>query len=270
MGCVHEYGRTANFENGVSEVMDTLSTQIALDVFLRGFSTTRSFTKPFEVRQASDSVWMLADPPGGKPPQRTPEFICYGAEANEVVEAIQRQQVERHMLCVLLNESDSVTDVVAAYKQRGYRFGGREPLFVLPLADRTHFSAVPVRRVVNADDAALLAKAARARQIHPQHLTEDDSVCRLYAAFEDGLPIGWVRSIRTHRDCAWVSTMYVDPAHRRKGIGGTLLSAMLDDDERYGVRWSVLLASLTGALLYPHLGYRQQGLLLLFTPKKPR
>ena len=77
---------------------NSLSTHVALEAFLRGFSTTRSFTKPYEVRQAADAVWMLADPPGGKLPPRTPEFVCYGAEPEAVVEAIQRQRAERHML----------------------------------------------------------------------------------------------------------------------------------------------------------------------------
>src|SRR5205823_1132546 len=103
-------------------------------------------------------------------------------------------------------------------------------------------------------------------QILPEHLSEEDRVCRLYAAFQNDKPIGWVRSIRTHPDCAWVSNMFVNPEHRRKGIGRTLLSAMLDDDAHFGVRWSVLLSSLTGAMLYPHLGYHEQGMLLLFSP----
>jgi hypothetical protein len=46
------------------------------------------------------------------------------------------------------------------------------------------------------------------------------------------------------------------------------MTAMLDDDANYGVTCSVLLASLTGAMLYPHLGYQQRGLLLLFYPRK--
>jgi GNAT superfamily N-acetyltransferase len=250
--------------------MMTLSTQIALEVFLRGFSTTRSFIKPYEATPVGAGVWMLADPPGGKPPVRTPEFICSGTEPDSVVEAIRQRQVARHYLCILIENEDDLNDVKNDYKSRGYRYRGREPLFVLPLAERKQFSAWPVRRIVTEDDAAAVAKAAGSRQIHPQHLSEEDSVCRLYAAYDGETPIGWVRSIRTHPECAWVSTMYVEPAHRRKGIGRTLLSAMLDDDERFGVRWSVLLASLAGALLYPHLGYVQQGLLLVFTPTRPR
>ena len=129
-------------------------------------------------------------------------------------------------------------------------------------------SDFPVRRITTAQDAELVAKAARSKQILPQHLTNDDSACRLFATFHGDVPVGWVRSIRTHPECAWVSNMFVNPDFRRKGIGRSLLSAMLDDDARLGVNWSVLLASLTGAMLYPRLGYVQQGLLLLFCPAK--
>ena len=245
--------------------MTRLPTTIALEVFLRGFSTTRSFTKPFLVSQPGSSVWLLSDPPGTKNP-RSAEFIAYGAHIGDVLKTVENVTPARHAVCVLIDNADELPSTVAEYKAHGYRYHGREPLFVLDLDERVTFNTYPVRRVVAAEDAAKLAKAARSRQIYPEHLGKEDRICRLYAAFDGDTPIGWVRSIRTHPDCSWVSTMYVDPSHRRKGIGKTLLSAMLDDDHRFGVQWSVLLASLTGALLYPHIGYQEQGLLLIFNP----
>jgi GNAT superfamily N-acetyltransferase len=250
--------------------METLPTQTALEVFLRGFSATRSFTKPFLARPAGEAVWMLADPPGGKIPTRTPEFIAYGAEPVAVIDAIAAQETSRYTLCVLIDNASELKQTVSIYKALGHRYLGREPLFVLDIDRRVSFDTIPMRRIVSAKDAAAIAKAARSRQILPEHLCEGESPCRLYAAFEGDTPVGWVRSVRTHADCAWVASMFVAPDHRRKGIGRTLLSAMLDDDARFGVRWSVLLASLTGALLYPHLGYREQGTLLLFSPHRPR
>lgn len=241
----------------------------ALEVFLRGFSTTRSFIKPYEVNQLSEKIWLLADPPAANNGDtRKSEVIAYGATPEEVQETVREKEVGRYMLCVLLEEGEAADAVSTTYKQLGYRLIGREPLFVLDTAQHVRFETFPVRRVTTAADANAVAKAARSRQIFPQHLTEADSICRLYAAFDEDKPIGWVRSIRTHPDCAWVSNLFVHPDHRRKGIGRTLMTAMLDDDAKYGVGWSVLLASLTGAMLYPHLGYEQRGLLLLFYPRK--
>jgi GNAT superfamily N-acetyltransferase len=65
-----------------------------------------------------------------------------------------------------------------------------------------------------------------------------------------------------------VANLFVDPDYRRRGIGKSLMSAMLDEDALSGVKYSALMASKTGALLYPHLGYEQTGLLLLFYPPK--
>jgi predicted acetyltransferase len=62
--------------------------------------------------------------------------------------------------------------------------------------------------------------------------------------------------------------MYVQPAYRRRGIARAMLSRMLQDDQRGGANHAVLLASHTGAKLYPVVGYEQIGKLLLFTPKE--
>lgn len=213
---------------------------------------------------------MLADAPDAKPPTRTPEFVVYGAEPPAVMGAIAAQQKTRYFLCVLIDDDTDLPRTVAVYKAYGHRFLGKEPLFVLDTSQMIPFETIPVRRIVTAEEAAAVGKAARSRQLLPEHLGEGDRLCRLYAAFEGDLPIGWVRSVRTHPDGAWVAGMFVDAAYRRRGIGRSLLSGMLADDARFGIRWSVLLASATGALLYPHLGYRRQGLLLLFTPAKSR
>lgn len=44
---------------------------------------------------------------------------------------------------------------------------------------------------------------------------------------------------------------------------------MLQDDHATGSTQAVLLASHTGAKLYPVVGYEQIGTLLLFTPRRP-
>jgi hypothetical protein len=246
------------------------SIQQALEVFLRGFSITRSFTRPYQSSRIGSSIWLLADVPGGSSPERTPEVVAYDADPETVRETLKGQPLARHFLCVLLDDPTKVQETCVAYKRLGYRLLGREPLFVLDTARRAPFEGRPIRRVIESAEANAVAKAARYRQILPEHLIQDDAICRLYASFEEETPVGWVRSIRTHPDCSWVSNLFVHPSHRRKGIGRALMSRMLDDDARYGVQWSVLLASLTGAKLYPHLGYAEYGLLLLFSPLKSR
>jgi predicted acetyltransferase len=62
--------------------------------------------------------------------------------------------------------------------------------------------------------------------------------------------------------------MYVNASHRRRGIGRALLSRMLRDDRARGSKCSVLTASRTGALLYPHVGYERIGTLYMFAPRR--
>ena len=103
-------------------------------------------------------------------------------------------------------------------------------------------------------------------QILPEHLTEYAPL-RLYAAFAADKPVGRSRSIVVG-DSTWVSNVYVYPAYRRRGIGKAMLVKMLQDDRADGAARSVLLASHTGAMLYPTVGYELIGKLLLYTPRK--
>jgi GNAT superfamily N-acetyltransferase len=125
---------------------------------------------------------------------------------------------------------------------------------------------VRIQRVTTADLATRLARAARSRQILPEYL-RGDAPLRAYVALKDDEPVGWVRSIVVG-DATWCSNMFVVPQYRRRGIGAALLDAMLRDDRSGGANLAVLLASHTGAKLYPVVGYEQIGTLLLFAPRR--
>jgi GNAT superfamily N-acetyltransferase len=252
----------------MAEAHETSLTERGLQAFLRGFSATRSLTHPYPARQVSPSLWVLSDAPRARGAARKSEVIVYGAGPEETVETIRREAIGRHMLCILLASPESADATRDLYKRRGYRFAGGEALFVLPIDRRIPCDAYPVRRVMQKAEADAIRKAARARQLLPEHLNEVDAPIRLYGAFENETPIGWVSSVATDSDTSWVASLFVHPDYRRRGIGKSLMSALLNEDARYGVAYSALLASQTGALLYPHLGYEQHGVLLLFFPPK--
>ncbi len=249
--------------------MADLSTSKALEVFLKGFGAARSYTSPYLVSHPSPNIWLLSDPPdANRKVKRSAEMVAYHSTAEEIITVRNKLALNRHSLCILLDEAADDRHTVNNYKNIGYRAIGREPLFILHTAARIRHTQHDIRRIVTACDADLIAKAARYRQILRRFLTEENSECRLYAAFENGTPVGWVRSIRTHDDCAWVSNLYVKQEFRRRGIALSLMTSMLDDDEKYGVAFSVLLSSITGSFMYPALGYEQRGLLLIFSPAK--
>ena len=58
------------------------------------------------------------------------------------------------------------------------------------------------------------------------------------------------------------------PPSAAVGLPGPCVYRMLRDDRAASAKTAVLLASHTGARLYPVVGYKQIGTLLVFTPKK--
>jgi GNAT superfamily N-acetyltransferase len=69
-------------------------------------------------------------------------------------------------------------------------------------------------------------------------------------------------------DVGSVLNLYVRTEHRRKGIGTALMTTLLADDRRNRIVASTLLASHTGAKLYPRVGYRPIATLYLFGGKR--
>jgi GNAT superfamily N-acetyltransferase len=155
----------------------------------------------------------------------------------------------------------------AAYRALEYRLETTEALMVHPLLQIPRTPEIlPVNRVVTQERADQLAKIARKRLALPEHFGAD-SPLRLYVALDGETPVGWLRSI-TVGNCAWVSNVYVEAKYRRQGIGRSMLTTMLRDDRAHNIGQSVLLASHTGALLYPRVGYQQIGELFVYTPRK--
>jgi len=237
-----------------ADTEEPLEMRRSLEAFVRGFSTTRSLTHPYEVREIGPMVWLLSDAPRAHGAPRNSEVVAYNTPPQVLANVLRVANVGRHALCVMLDTPAPSREVAQIYKDNGYRLLNREPLFVLDLARRHRFPSDTMRRVVEPQEAKRIATAARGRQVQAEHLIDGDVPIRLYAAFCDGEPIGWCRSVRTHDDCAWVSNLFVQPNHRGRGVGRGLMTAMLDEDERFGIRSSVLLASKTGTRLYPPWG----------------
>ncbi|MEZ0325385.1 MAG: GNAT family N-acetyltransferase [Fimbriimonas sp.] len=248
--------------------------ETACQVFCDGFSFTKSFTHPYLVSREGP-LFVMHDGPRRKPDYRRAEFISPGLPVEDVLDHVERlrQQpaTQRFLLCAITTGSDVCENTKAAYKGRGFRLMMTEPMMVAKAAMAPILtSAATVYRVTDQENADRVAKAAGSKQVMATQLTDDPPILRLYAADVDGEPVGWVRSIQQHPNLAWVSNMYVKPEFRRQGIAKALLSTLLQDDARHGVEHSVLLASHTGAKLYPALGYEQIAMLHGFNPVRAR
>lgn len=242
----------------------------AIDVFTQGFAVARSRTHPYLVKRTG-GLWIMQDAPrkSAKQHLRRREVIALGADPAKVAKVARAARDDRYVICAFHDGQGRREELEEAYKRLGFRYIIHEPMFVrkLPPAPRGR-TPMPVKRVTDVATARLIAKAARRRQIDEKDLADDDASVRLFAAKADGEPVGWVSSIRTRPDASWVSNLYVDPAHRKLGVGASLMRCMLRDDLSRGIHWSVLLASQAGARLYRKLGYDQIATLQMFTPRR--
>jgi len=239
----------------------------ALEVFVHGFCAQKSATHPYEY-QCFDEVWQMRDVARKNPKNyRKEEWIAYGTPAADVDALARKHTRGRFFICAVRGMDDSDEAVRTSYKQLGYRLLVTEPFFIHRLKKISKASSpATIERVTTPEMAIRFGKASRSRPISQEHLKKD-AAFRQYVAIINGEIVGWVRSIDA-ASSTWCANMYVRPKLRRQGIGKALLAKMLRDDRARGAKQSVLLASHTGALLYPRVGYEQIGLLYIFAPRK--
>ncbi|WP_258597058.1 GNAT family N-acetyltransferase [Mesorhizobium sp. AR07] len=198
---------------------------------------------------------------------RKEEWIAYDVAAEDV-DAIARQHARgRFYVGAMIATAEPDQPTRSAYKALGYRLLGTEGFFVRRMGQipKPPPAAVPIERVRTAELAAWLGKTTRTRPI-PDNLLGDDAPFRQYVAIDGADIVGRVRSVDAV-GATWCADMFVDPSHRRRGIGQALLLSMLWDDQALGSRCSVLTATHAGALLYPRVGYDRIGTLFMFGPR---
>jgi len=241
--------------------------EFAIEVFVRGHSTGRSRTFPYEVSRVGP-IWLMRDATRKNPRNyRKEEWIAHDVDPGEVDAVARGHTRGRFFACVIIAEGEPDEPTRTAYKALGYRLLATEGFFVQRLKRiPKQPPPVSIERVRTPDLAARLGKVTRTRPI-PSNLLGDDAPFRQYVALDREDVVGRVRSVDA-AGATWCADMYVNPSHRRRGIGQALLPTMLRDGRGRGWKCSVLTASHTGALLYPCVGYERIGTLLMFAPKK--
>ena len=237
-----------------------------IEVFARGFCFTRSFTQPY-LAERIGRLWVVRDAPRKRGEYRREEWIAHGITPDEIDATAREHTRGRFAVCAIHGVDESDQPLREGFKALNYRLGKTEPVMVHELKRIPRFdNPVNITRVATEDLAERVNKAARFRQILPEHLGKD-SPLRQYAALVEDRPVGWVRSIDVEQ-ATWCADMYVVPEFRRRGIARAMMAQMLRDDRTHGSKLAVLTASHAGAKLYPLVGYRQIATLMLYTPKK--
>ena len=239
----------------------------AIEVFVRGHSAVRSRTFPHEVSRVG-RLWAMRDAPRENPRNyRKEEWIAHDVDPREA-DALARQHARgRFFVCAMIGEGEPDEPTRTTYKALGYRLLAREGFFVHRMQGIPRSPArISIERVRTPELAAQLGKITRTKPIS-SNLLADEAPFRQYVALDEEDIVGRVRSVDSV-GATWCTDMYVDPSHRRRGIGQALLLKMLRDDRARGSKCSVLTASHTGALLYPRVGYERIGTLLMFAPRR--
>ena len=253
--------------------MGEISIEEAIESFGLGFSYGRSITHPFLFGREG-KLWVLRDAPRKSGSYRRTEAITVSLPPAEV-DAELRRVAPNSFLCAIALPGESGEELVSGFKALGYRLLRREPFMISSTAPyESPASPFPIVRLTTREEAEVLGKLSGHRVMQPQDITDPDPTLILYYALDGARPIGWVKSIRTRRrehdlvGTAWVSSMYVHPDYRRRGLGVALMKTMLAGDRERQIDVSVLLASNAGSKLYDAVGYEQIGLLHLFAPPK--
>lgn len=237
-------------------------------MFGRGFTFTRSFTYPYLFERVGP-LWVMRDAPRTKPEYRVEEWLVFGVGARAAEKVIQENRRERFSVCAFRTLEQSEAELKCDYKALGYRVRTTELFFAHDLKEIPECECdYSIKRVTDLAGAHSLKAASGRTQIRPEDLSEDPPRLRQYVALDEQKPIGWVRSVDTG-GAGWCSNMYVEAAYRRRGIAKALMTAMLRGDREAGFRSAVLAASLSGAMLYPTVGYRPVGQLIgMNAPRK--
>ncbi|KQU88268.1 GCN5 family acetyltransferase [Mesorhizobium sp. Root102] len=240
--------------------------EAAVDVFVHGYSADRSRTFPYEASRVGP-LWLMRDAERKNPRDyRGEEWVVHDVAAPEADAIVRQHARSGFAISVVIANEDPDGPTRAAYKALGYRLLRTEGFFVHRLRQIPSPPAVAsVERVQTAERAAQLGKIIRRLPI-ADDLLGDSAPFRQYVAVDGADIVGRVRSLDAV-GATWCSSMYVEPSHRRRGIGQALMSKMLHDDRARGSRYSVLAATHAGALLYPRMGYERIGTLLIFAPR---
>ena len=90
----------------------------------------------------------------------------------------------------------------------------------------------------------------------------DDPACCWLAAMTDGVLAGYA-GMRTVLDEGYISNIAVDPALRKRGIGGALVEGLIREGKRRGLSFLTLevrISNREARRLYERMGFREAGL----------
>lgn len=253
-----------------------LSLADAIATFAVTFAAGKSVRHPYVATDLGSCRWRLADADRKRAADyRGEEWVCL---ADDVVGTVEQAEADarsrdRWAVSVLLPEGNDDGPLRATMRARGHRLMRTESMMLRPLTGRGSAVAAAgdnpaaIVRLSTPEQTEELRKATRRRLFLPEWTEGDRPFLRQFLAYIGDALVGWVGSMRLG-DIGSVTNLYVVAAHRRRRVGAALMTHLLADDKRHGIVASTLLASHSGAMLYPRVGYRRIATLYLYRGKR--
>jgi len=177
----------------------------------------------------------LAECPRARGPARKSEVIVYGAGPEETVETIRRERSVATCSVSCSHRRRVATRPATSINGGGYRFAGGEAAVRSPI-DPPHPLPRPILSGGCGSSGGGRHPEGGARASTAAGTPErSGSPIRLYGAFENETPIRLVSSVATESDAKLGCELFVHADYRRRGIGKSLMSAMLTEDAAAGV-----------------------------------
>lgn len=241
----------------------------AFPLFLEGLRVIRDQLAPTEIHRQGPWFVVRERDPADRPARRE-EWLGWEVDLAEGWPEIERlRPAARPVLSVGGRETTAVAEAKKRALAGGYRLASTEFLMERPSGRSPSGRRDPRgARVREPGEALRVAEANRGGLISLAELTARRSRVRLYAAWEGPRPVAWVRRVSAGPADAYVANLQTLPQFRRQGLATALMSRVLADDRRAGVRRSVLVATRAGRELYLRLGYRDVGTFQVFWPRR--
>ena len=108
---------------------DPIGLDRVVEVFVRAFTYTRSFTHPY-LAQRVGPLWVMRDAPRTSGDWRTEEWVAHGGAPAEIDRIARRHTRGRFALCVICGSGEPDAPMRADFKSLGYRLRATEPMMV--------------------------------------------------------------------------------------------------------------------------------------------
>ena len=238
-----------------------LTIREAMEAFIDGWVYTRRMERTITVDDFHGMPHLRFS---GAPTmrQRFDELMILDRTAEEVVGLVRPSFAD---ILYLLNVfTTTPEETVITYGKYNYHLHSREYLMAIDLrmAGITAPDYLAVAQVASEEERTWFNQA-HGREVIPLRALGDARLGYFYVRFGDDLACEG-RCAMTEKSIALIDSVYTAGAYRRRGLGSTLMRAILADAAARGAVYSVLAASEDGHKLYLTLGYSVLADMLVF------